>query len=65
MLPLYRFAIAIEPLEPVPFVAVIPAAHRLAGKGLISLKDFDGERMVLLARQSVARHQIDDLPSSL
>ncbi|MDP3886220.1 MAG: LysR substrate-binding domain-containing protein [Hydrogenophaga sp.] len=64
-LPQYRSAIAIEPLEPVPFVAVIPAAHRLAGKALISLKDLDGERMVLLAPQSVVRHQIDDVLSSL
>lgn len=64
-LPLFRTAIAIEPLEPVPFVAVIPVAHPLAGKGIISLKDLDGERMVLLARQSVVRHQIDDALSSL
>jgi DNA-binding transcriptional LysR family regulator len=64
-LPQYRSAIAIEPLEPVPFVAVIPAGHHLAGKALISLKDLDGERMVLLAPQSVVRHQIDDVLSSL
>lgn len=64
-LPLYRSAIVIEPLEPVPFVAVIPATHRLAGERMISLKDLHGERMVLLARQSVVRHQIDDVLSSL
>lgn len=64
-LPLFRSAILIEPLEPVPFVAVIPAAHRLAGKSVISLTDLDGERLVLLPRQSAVRHQIDDMFSSL
>ncbi len=64
-LPLFRSAITIEPMEPLPFVAVIPAAHRLAGKSMISLKDLDGERMVLLARQSFVRHQIDDVLASL
>lgn len=64
-LPLFRSAITIEPMEPLPFVAVIPAAHRLAGESMISLKDLDGERMVLLARQSFVRHQIDDVLASL
>lgn len=64
-LPLFRSAITIEPLEPLPFVAVIPATHRLAEKGMISLKDLHGERMVLLARQSFVRHQIDDVLASL
>jgi DNA-binding transcriptional LysR family regulator len=64
-LPLFRSAITIEPMEPLPFVAVIPAAHRLAGQSEISLKDLDGERMVLLARQSFVRHQIDDVLASL
>lgn len=64
-LPLFRAAISMEPLDPVPFMAVIPAAHRLAGKSVVSLKDFDGERMVLLPRQSSIRHQIDDALASL
>lgn len=64
-LPLFRTAIAIEPLVPVPHMAVIPVAHRLASKKMISLKDLDGERMVLLARQSFVRHQIDEQFSSL
>lgn len=64
-LPLFRSGITIEPMEPMPFVAVIPAAHRLAAKSMISLKDLAGERMVLLARQSFVRHQIDDVLANL
>jgi DNA-binding transcriptional LysR family regulator len=64
-LPLFRTAINIEPLEPVPFVAVIPASHPLASKPMISLKDLDGERMVLVARQSFVRHEIDNVLSDL
>lgn len=64
-LPLFRSAIAIEPLDPVQFTAVMPADHRLAGKEVVSLKDLDGERMVMLARQSFVRHQIDDLLATL
>lgn len=64
-LPLFRSAITIEPLEPILFVAVVPAAHRLAGKRMVSLKDLNGERMVMLSQQSFVRHQIDDMLSSL
>lgn len=64
-LPLYRSAIAIEPLEPAPFVAVIPSRHPLASNDRISLRDLQGERMVLLAPQSFVRHQIDDMFASL
>jgi DNA-binding transcriptional LysR family regulator len=64
-LPLSRPAITIEPLEPVQSMAVIPATHRLASKKQISLKDLDGERMVLLSQHSFVRYQIDDAFSSL
>jgi len=64
-LPLFRSAIHIEHLEPVPFVAVIPASHPLASKKVISLKDLDGERMALVARQSFVRHEIDEVLSDL
>lgn len=64
-LPLSRPAITIEPLDPVPSMAVIPAAHRLASKRMISLKDLDGERMVLLSQHSFVRYQLDDAFSSL
>lgn len=59
-LPLSVPAIEIEPLEPVPTMAVLPAGHRLAPRKRLSLADFDGERMVLLSLQSYVRHQIDD-----
>ena len=64
-LPLSRPAITIEPLEPVPSMAVIPAGHRLAAKRRISLKDLDGERMILLSQHSFVRYQIDDAFSKL
>ena len=59
---LYR---EIEPLDPVPLMAVIPAGHRLAAKRLISLKDLDGERMILLSQVSFVRYQIEDAFSKL
>lgn len=59
-LPLSHPAIDIEPLEPVPSMAVMPASHHLASKSCISLKDLDGERMILLSKHSFIRYQIDD-----
>lgn len=64
-LPLSRPAIEIEPLEPVASMAVLPAGHRLATKKLISLKDLDGERMVLLSQHSFLRYQMDEAFSKL
>jgi len=59
-LPLSRPAINIEPLTEVPMVAVLPSDHRLASLKVISLKDLDGERMVLLSPHSFVRYLIDD-----
>jgi len=64
-LPLSKPAITIEPLGAVPSVAVIPKAHRLASSRVVSLKDLNGERMVLLSQHSFVRYQIDDAFSSL
>jgi DNA-binding transcriptional LysR family regulator len=64
-LPLSRPAIEIEPLEPVPFMAVMPTGHRLTTKKQISLKDLDGERMVMLSQHSFARYQMDEAFSTL
>lgn len=64
-LPLSRPAIAIEPLEPVRSMVVMPAAHRLAHRKQVSLQDLGGERMVLLSQHSFVRYQIDDAFSSL
>ena len=60
-----RLVSEIEPLEPVPFMAVLPAGHRLASKRQISLKDLDGERMVMLSQHSFVRYQIDEAFSTL
>jgi DNA-binding transcriptional LysR family regulator len=59
-LPLSHPAIEIDPLEPVRSMAVLPAAHRLARKKQISLRDLAGERMILLSQHSYVRYQIDD-----
>lgn len=64
-LPLSRPAIEIEPLEPVPSMAVMPAGHRLASRRQISLKDLDGERMVMLSQHSFVRYQMDEAFSTL
>lgn len=64
-LPLSRPATVIEPFEPVQSMAVMPSSHKLAVKRLISLKELDGERMVLLSQHSFVRYQIDDSFSSL
>ncbi|MBN9306989.1 MULTISPECIES: LysR substrate-binding domain-containing protein [unclassified Devosia] len=64
-MPTFREAIQVRPLPPIPYVAVIPTIHRLAGQSLISLKDLHGERMVLLSQHSFVRHQIDSMLSGL
>ncbi len=64
-LPLSRPAIEMEPLEPVPSMAVMPTGHRLASKREISLKDLDGERMVMLSQHSFVRYQMDEAFSTL
>lgn len=64
-LPLSRPATEIEPFEPVQSMAVMPSSHKLAAKRLISLKELDGERMVLLSQHSFVRYLIDDAFSSL
>jgi DNA-binding transcriptional LysR family regulator len=64
-MPVSRPAIEIEPLAPVSSMAVLPAKHRLATKKQISLKDLDGERMVMLSQHSFVRYQLDEAFSSL
>ena len=59
-LPLSHPAIEVEAIEPVLSMAVLPAAHRLSGKRQISLRDLEGERMILLSQHSYVRYQIDD-----
>jgi DNA-binding transcriptional LysR family regulator len=59
-MPLSRPATVIEPLPSGRVVAVMSAAHPLANRGRISIKDLDGERMVMLAQGSFVRYQIDD-----
>jgi DNA-binding transcriptional LysR family regulator len=63
-MPVSRPAIEIEALEPVPSVVVMPTSHRLAARKQVSLKDLDGEPMVLLSQHSYVRYQLDDAFSS-
>ncbi len=58
--PFARPAIVWEPLPTSPTVAVVPATHRLAHCGRISIKDLDGERIVLLSHGSFVRFQIEE-----
>jgi DNA-binding transcriptional LysR family regulator len=64
-LPLSQPSISIEPLDPLELALVLPSTHRLASRKRISLKELDGERMILLSRQSYMRYQIDDAFSKL
>ncbi|MFO1222848.1 MAG: LysR substrate-binding domain-containing protein [Burkholderiaceae bacterium] len=58
--PLARAATVIEPLPPCRMVALVPADHRLARRRRISIKDLDGERMVMISRGSVLRQQVEE-----
>lgn len=64
-LPLSQPSISIEPLEPLELALVMPATHRLARRKRISLKELDGEHMIMLSRHSYMRYQIDDALSKL
>ena len=64
-LPLSRPGVQIRALPPAPTMAVVPATHRLATSKAVSLKDLDGERMVLLSQHSYVRYEIDDAFSKL
>ncbi|WP_300298002.1 LysR substrate-binding domain-containing protein [Ferrovibrio sp.] len=59
-MPVNRPGIEVEQLEPIDFSAVLPNGHRLAASRAISMKEFDGERMVLLSQHSFVRYKIDD-----
>lgn len=59
-LPLSRPSISIEPLDPVPLAVVMPSKHPLAQKRRVSLRELDGERMILLSQHSYVRYQIEE-----
>src|SRR5262249_42102777 len=64
-LPLSRSGVQTRALPPAPTMAVVPATHRLATRKAVSLKDLDGERVVLLSQHSYVRYAIDDAFSKL
>jgi len=59
-LPLARQAIDFEPLPAAQVVVVLPPKHPLTKKKVISCKDLNNERMILLSQHSYLRYQIDD-----
>jgi DNA-binding transcriptional LysR family regulator len=59
--PAPRPALDIEPIEGIETVAVLPARHRLAAKDAISVRDLDGERLVLLSQHSRLRYRLEEL----
>jgi len=59
-LPLARQAIDFEPLPAAQVVVVLPPKHPLTRKKVISCKDLNDERMILLSQHSYLRYQIDD-----
>lgn len=59
-MPVSRPALDIEEFGTSPAVAVMPADHRLAALGEVSIRDLAGERMILLSQPSYARYQIED-----
>ncbi|MCC7228202.1 MAG: LysR family transcriptional regulator [Burkholderiaceae bacterium] len=60
-LPLANSAISLEELPAARAVAVIPESHPLSKKKVLSVTDFDGEKMILLSRHSFLRYQIEDV----
>ena len=64
-LPLARPGIRTQPLPAVETVAVVAQGHRLATRRRISLKDLEGEPMVLLSQHSYLRYRIDEAFSAL
>jgi len=59
--PAPRPALDIEPIEGIETVAVLPARHRLAAQDAISVRDLDGERLVLLSQHSRLRYRLEEL----
>jgi DNA-binding transcriptional LysR family regulator len=60
-LPLANSALSMLELPAARAVAVIPDSHPLSKKKDLSVKDFDGEKMVLLSKHSFLRYQIEDI----
>lgn len=63
--PLARAATVIEPLPPCRMVVLLPKDHRLVRKRRLSIKDLDGERMIMISRGSVLRQQVEEAFSSV
>jgi DNA-binding transcriptional LysR family regulator len=56
-----RSGIVVEEFCRVPYLLVVPAGHRLAGRDVVTPRDLAGERFVSLTRNAVGRMQLDRL----
>ena len=59
--PIEHAAVAHRKMPAVPYVAVMPQGHRLAGRRALRPRDFAGEPFVALGPMTPSRFRIDDL----
>jgi DNA-binding transcriptional LysR family regulator len=60
-MPSEHAAIRIEPLVPVPAVAVVPERHPLARKRVLRPRDFDRQPFISFSHATILRYRIDTL----
>ncbi|HLI11497.1 MAG TPA: LysR substrate-binding domain-containing protein [Alphaproteobacteria bacterium] len=58
-LPIEHPTVTVEPLAPVPAMAVVPARHRLARRRRLQPRDFAGEPFISLGQSTLLRFRID------
>lgn len=61
MLPIQHAAVTVEPIVPVPAVAVVPARHRLARRRRLRPEDFSGEVFISLGHSTLIRFRTDEV----
>ena len=60
-LPNDHAAITLEPLAPVPAVAIVPERHPLARKRILRPRDFDGQPFISFGSATILRFRIEAL----
>lgn len=58
--PIEHSGVTIERMPVVPYVAVMPAGHKLARKTRLRPGDFDGESFISLGHSTAGRYRIDE-----
>lgn len=59
-LPIQHAAVAVEPIAPVPAMAVVPARHRLARRRRLRPEDFADEPCISLGHSTLMRFRTDE-----